>query len=88
MKFDLVGHLSPYTIIPSTFEDFEDILVNAFPMDSTRHIILEGYKRYLASLKDVIKSNFYQWVDGSFVTEKMNPNDIDVVIFVDYDVFF
>ena len=87
MEFDLIGHLSPYTVIPSTFETFEEMLVQSFPTNSTRHVILEGYKQYLTCLKNVLNCPFYQWVDGSFVTDKLNPNDIDIVTFVNHDVF-
>ena len=78
MDFDLIGHLAPYTVIPSTFEAFEGLLVHTFPTHSTRFSLLDGYKRYLERLKTVLNVNFYQWVDGSFVTEKMNPNHIDI----------
>ena len=88
MEFDLIGHLSPYTVIPTTFDVFEKILVQAFPNESKRHSIFEGYKKYVLKLKEVVKSNFYQWIDGSFVTEKMNPNDIDIVTFLNHDIFF
>ena len=88
VDFDLIGHLAPYTVIPSTFEAFEGLLVQPFPTHSTRFSLLDGYKRYLERLKTVLNVNFYQWVDGSFVTEKMNPNDIDVVTFVPHEVFF
>ena len=88
MEFDLIGHLTPSTVIPTTFDTFEAFLVPSFPLDSTRHSILEGYKEYLMKLKAILNVDFYQWIDGSFVTEKINPNDIDVVTFVDYKVFF
>jgi hypothetical protein len=29
----------------------------------------------------------YQWINGSFVTDKINPSDIDVVTFVDGAAF-
>ena len=88
MEFDLIGHLTPSTVIPTTFETFETFLVQSFPKDSTRHYILEGYKQYLIKLKSILNIDFHQWVDGSFVTDKINPNDIDIVTFVDYKVFF
>jgi hypothetical protein len=66
---------------------FEEILVESFPIHSTRYSIFEGYKRYLTRLKAVIHSDFYQWIDGSFVTDKLNPNDIDIVTFINHDVF-
>jgi hypothetical protein len=87
MEFDLIGHLSPYTVNPTTFDNFESLLVESFPSSSSRHQIFEGYKRYVGQLTDILGSEFYQWVDGSFVTDKMNPNDIDVVTFVDADLF-
>lgn len=58
MEFDLIGHLSPYTVIPTTFETFEKVLVQNFPKESTRHTILEGYNRYLIRLKEVVNTGF------------------------------
>jgi hypothetical protein len=88
MEFDILGHLSPYTIINTTFNQFESKLVHSFPINSSRYTILEGYKKYLSVLRNVIETPFYQWIDGSFVTDKMNPNDIDVVTFIHHEVYF
>jgi hypothetical protein len=88
MEFDLIGHLVPYTVIQTKFEVFEKTLVYDFPTHSSRYEILEGYKQYLAKLKQIIGNSFFQWVDGSFVTDKLNPNDIDIVTFLDYQIFF
>ena len=52
MEFDLVGHLSPYDVIHSTFEEFETVLVKSFPSNSTRYLIVEGYKRYFKTLQN------------------------------------
>ncbi len=38
-------------------------------------------------MTDILGSGFYQWIDGSFVTDKMNPNDIDIVTFIEADLF-
>ncbi len=57
MEFDLIGHLSPYTVIPTTFDVFEKVLVSEFPSDSSRHTILEGYKRYL-TVKRIYSTKF------------------------------
>ena len=32
-------------------------------------------------------SDFIQWVDGSFVSNKENPNDIDFVNLIDFDIY-
>ncbi len=31
--------------------------------------------------------DFYQWVDGSYVTKKSNPQDIDIINFVDFEIY-
>ena len=36
----------------------------------------------------MVGTPLFQWIDGSFVTKKLNPNDIDVVSFFDYVDFF
>ena len=87
MEFDLIGYLSPYTVNLTTFSNFESLLVDSFPLSSSRHQIFEGYKRYTEKLTDILGNGFYQWVDGSFVTDKMNPNDIDVVTFIESGLF-
>ena len=30
--------------------------------------------------------NFFQWIDGSFVSTKSKPNDIDIVTFIDFKI--
>lgn len=37
--------------------------------------------------KFLIGVSFYQWIDGSFVSTKNNPNDIDIVTFLDYRIY-
>jgi hypothetical protein len=33
------------------------------------------------------KIDFYQWIDGSYVTRKTAPKDIDIISFVDFEVY-
>jgi hypothetical protein len=44
--------------------------------------LFQNYLSYIHDFKNQISENFYQWIDGSFVTSKLNPNDIDIVTFV------
>ena len=37
---------------------------------------------YLIDLQMIGIKDFTQWIDGSFVTQKTTPNDIDIVTFV------
>ncbi|MBB3836707.1 hypothetical protein FHS57_000689 [Runella defluvii] len=83
MDFDNYGHLVPYDIIDTDLAAFERIFVTDFTHSSTRSGIFEAYLNYLSDLKQIIGGGFYQWIDGSFTTLKRNPNDIDLVTFIE-----
>lgn len=56
--------------------------VKAFPLSATREELMAGIETVVARLVDVgIIGDL--WVNGSFVTEKINPKDTDVVLSVD-----
>ena len=87
MTYDFRGHLAPYSIIEMTFDDFQHHFVEAFPNSPTRLLIFEEYKRYLSDFQTLITGNFIQWIDGSFVTQKSNPRDIDIVTLIDFEAY-
>jgi hypothetical protein len=60
--------------------------VEAFPGSATREEIYDGFLR-LRSEATQMGINAVQWLNGSFVEEKLNPGDIDIVNFVDYDFY-
>lgn len=41
----------------------------------------------LADLSALSPGAFYQWINGSFVTRKARPKDIDVVSFINHEVY-
>ncbi|NJC25687.1 hypothetical protein GGR27_001186 [Lewinella antarctica] len=55
--------------------------MEAFSNSNSRKILFDGYKKFCEDLKLVVGSH-QQWIDGSFVTSKKNPNDIDILCFV------
>ncbi|MEM7654760.1 MAG: hypothetical protein AAF399_01420 [Bacteroidota bacterium] len=58
-----------------------------FKADSTRHQLFQGYVRYNKDLKALLGNIRYtQWVDGSFISTKVNPRDIDLVSLIDHDL--
>lgn len=85
--FDENGCLTPSNAILTTLDIFEDVFVSKFIVSSTRKNIFENYKRYVVDFQKDIVGNFKQWVNGSFVTKKLNPNDIDLVTFIPFDIF-
>ena len=51
-----------------------------FPGSKTRKPLIEGLNAFVNHLSD-IGVPIELWIDGSFTTQKVNPNDIDLVIF-------
>lgn len=63
------------------FSIIKDIFVDEFETSQTRKKIFEQFVMWVNLL--VQDYQIYEiWIDGSFVTNKVNPNDIDLVIFV------
>lgn len=56
-----------------------------FDETSTRHQLYIGYLHYNKGLKELLDiQNCIQWINGSFISTRVNPNDIDVVNLLDY----
>lgn len=85
MTFDQYGYLTPYEVIETDIVTFEEVFVKGFPSSSTRSTIFGEYSAYLDQLRQIIGGEFYQWIDGSFITQKTNPNDIDLVTFLNFE---
>jgi hypothetical protein len=83
INFDSRGYITPNEIVETTIHEFE----NTFCYNEHRKLIFKNYLNFSVKLQEIGLSNFYQWVDGSFVTTKRYPKDIDFVTFVDYDFF-
>lgn len=80
MEFNENGLLEPgfHEINES---EFEEIFVNAFTTSQTRQDIYDSFIKWKNKLTAQYKIQEI-WVDGSFATNKINPNDIDTVVFV------
>ena len=79
----------PYRILPDGVYPCDEAGLRAgfvapFPDSETRPAIFEGFLRLRAEVVGLgIPAT--QWVDGSFVEAKLDPEDVDVVSFLDYD---
>ena len=85
-SFDIQGNLKPYEKILISFEDFERNFVSAFEENSSRYQLFQNHKQFLESFRTQITPNFVHWINGSFVTNKLNPKDIDIFCLIDYSV--
>lgn len=77
------GYLEP-GLHEMTLEELEDNFVKAFPGSATRADIMRGYVRHQAEL-GALRISVTQFVDGSFVTSKLNPGDVDLVCFMEQE---
>lgn len=71
-------------ILSAGFHDYDEAKLEkdflyAFPGSITRDKLVKGLNKYINCLK-AIQIPFELWIDGSFVTNKMDPNDIDLLI--------
>ena len=83
LHFDEKGFLKPDKAILSDINEMVRYFVNGIDSE-TRKINFDKYIRYSTDLKKYSGgSDLKQWIDGSFVTLKVNPNDIDLVTFID-----
>jgi hypothetical protein len=87
IEFDENGHLKPYDIIKVDLVTVKQVFVDEMSFSTTRKRIFENYLEYLAILHELIPSGFTQWIDGSFTTRKRNPNDIDILTFIPFEIF-
>lgn len=84
LNFDIRGNLKPYRIIELELSEFVEHFVSSFNPDTTRGELFKNYQGYLTDLNATLSYSFFQWIDGSFITTKRNPKDIDLVSFIDY----
>ena len=85
--FDIRGHLQPESVIEITISEFEEVFVGQFEDSYSRKLIFEDYLRYTQDLRNTIGVGFIQWIDGSFVSNKENPRDIDFATFINWQVY-
>lgn len=87
LKFTSEGYLSPIGKITTDLSSFEQVFVTAFPTSTTRPRLWANHLWYIQHFRQEVSHDFVQWLDGSFVTLKENPNDIDLVTCIDYKIF-
>ncbi|HRH59485.1 MAG TPA: hypothetical protein PL045_02895 [Chitinophagaceae bacterium] len=84
ITFDRKGNPKPAGIVKTTLSDFKSFFVDAFHSSVTRLIIYDKWQDYISDFKREISPAFTQWINGSYTTNKINPNDIDLVNLVEY----
>lgn len=88
-KFDFNEHglLIPAEAISSDLEALQHHFVAAFPKSKTRKELFKNLMLFNEIMQKEVFAWYEVWVDGSFVTKKLNPKDLDVVVFLEYEVY-
>ncbi|WP_221389697.1 DUF6932 family protein [Dyadobacter sp. NIV53] len=80
MEFDNNGNLFPYGIITLSAAE----LSLTFGYNSIRRSLLNNFFLQVEELKIILNDEFTVWINGSFVTQKTDSKDIDIVVFLSY----
>jgi hypothetical protein len=83
MQFDDNGYLVPYGAITSNLNE----IVQEFCSTEQRVALYETFVGFIAELQKLLGTGFEVWVNGSFTSKKIIPKDIDLVVFVDYELY-
>ena len=76
--------LFPPGLHPVSEAELAAKLVHPFVGSRTRRALLDGLQAFFIGLRSADVA-FEVWLDGSFCTNKFDPNDIDLVVFADPD---
>lgn len=77
LEFDQYGHLMPYELVETDIKIFEQYVL----FSQERLKIYTEFKQLIQQLK--LEALTEIWIDGSFITLKPNPRDMDLVIFIE-----
>lgn len=78
--------LFPAGFHPMAVGDLRKKCVDEFPLSTTRATIMDGLEKAIQELRNAGVTGEL-WVDGSFVTEKIDPEDADVLLHVDATLY-
>jgi hypothetical protein len=83
--FDIRGNLLPPQAIDCSLQDFETAFVQSFEESDTRLALFSSFMHYIRDFQTKVTPDFCIWIDGSFVSNKLNPNDLDMVVLIPYE---
>ncbi|WP_156487450.1 DUF6932 family protein [Neobacillus novalis] len=83
MNFNEHGNLNGGIIRGLSMQDVESFFVRDFSTSQTRARNFAGFQQFLSILSTIgVKQRLSKlWLDGSFLTNKIDPNDIDLVFY-------
>ncbi len=71
--------LLPLGFHPKTLDEIDKLCVAGFPLSKSRKPIMEGLRQFVQKLNDAeVEGDL--WLDGSFLSQKIDPKDVDIVL--------
>ncbi len=83
LSFDKRGNLQPPQKTVLDIPTFESHFVDKFKISNTRKRLWENFKEFSKKIQREVAPQFSVWVDGSFVSLKIDPRDLDAVFWLD-----
>ena len=83
LNFNEKGYLMPFESIETEISTAK----SAFTFNEYREIIWSHFEGFILELQNILQVPFSIWIDGSFTTKKVLPNDLDCVVFIDFEVY-
>jgi hypothetical protein len=84
LLFDIHGNLQPSEIIPLSWEVFYQTFVLDFENSEIRQKHINNFISFIKRIQQDIIPEFTIWVNGSFVSKKLDPRDIDAVFLLNH----
>ncbi|WP_050587392.1 hypothetical protein [Mesorhizobium sp. LSJC269B00] len=75
--------LLPAGLHRMTEDELKVLVVDAFPLSTKRPLLWQRFLNLMDEARQ-LKLEFEVWIDGSFLTQKIEPSDVDFVL--DFDV--
>ncbi len=86
LSFDIRGFLKPYGKNNIQAEQLKTEFVDPFEEESSRHQLFSQYLQYQAELIRLLADEKWkQWINGSFISNKTQPKDIDLVNLIAFE---
>lgn len=79
ISFDQNGNVTPYDCLKLTLQEVTQHFVNDFPESASRPLLFNSFLHYVIKLNAAINQPALQWLGGSFISMKLDPNDVDCV---------
>ena len=78
--------LFPAGFVPMTLDEVRRVCVRGFPLSRTRSDIMDGLEEIFNTLQNADVKGVL-WIDGSFTTNKIDPEDVDILLCVDASLY-